>query len=84
MNRQLREFLYQEASMTEKTLAEQYDSLLETIAVKNLPSVETLKTQNSDSLDFHDISVWCLKNALSEAFKAGFAIGQTTKPLSEI
>lgn len=70
--------------MTEKTLAEDYDSLLETIAIKHIPNLETLKTRKMDDLDFHDISVWCLKDALSAAFKAGFAIGQTTRLLSEI
>ena len=40
--------------------------------------IETLERQNSDSLDFHDISVWTLKEALEKAYIAGMnaAAGQ--------
>ena len=38
---------------------------------KEILSVSTLKTQNSDDLDFHDISVWAIKDALRVAFIAG-------------
>jgi len=44
--------------------------ILEKIAQKIL-NVKTLKTQNSDELDFYDISVWKLKEALEEAYRAG-------------
>jgi hypothetical protein len=43
---------------------------LELIAKKEL-FIETLETQNSDSLDFHEISVWGIKAALEAAFNAG-------------
>lgn len=43
---------------------------LEKIA-NDILSIETLKTRNSDSLDFHDVSVWSLKRALEAAYKAG-------------
>lgn len=33
--------------------------------------IKTLETRNSDQLDFYDISVWYLKDALKEAFEAG-------------
>lgn len=33
--------------------------------------IETLETRNSDSLDFHDISVWALKEMLEQAYEAG-------------
>lgn len=32
-----------------------------------------LKTRNSDSEDFFDIAVWCLKKALEDAYDAGRA-----------
>lgn len=48
------------------------DQLLEEIALKHL-FIETLKTQNSDSLDFHEVSVWGVKEALQAAFRAGQA-----------
>ena len=35
--------------------------------------IETLETRHSDSLDFHDVSVWCLKDALEAAFRDGMA-----------
>lgn len=46
------------------------DALLTQIAQKHC-HVETLETRKSDSLDFHDVSVWGLKDALEAAFKAG-------------
>ena len=45
-------------------------SLLEEIALKHF-FVQTLKTQNSDRLDFHDVSVWAVESALKTAFEAG-------------
>lgn len=43
---------------------------IEKIAKKTL-GLETLETRNSDSLDFHDVSVWSLREALSLAYMAG-------------
>ena len=34
-------------------------------------SIETLEERKSDSLDFHDVSVWGVKAALEAAFEAG-------------
>ena len=45
---------------------------LEQIAAKHL-GIETLATRKSDSLDFHEVSVWSLKSALEAAFEAGRA-----------
>ena len=49
-------------------------SLLEEIALKHF-FVQTLKTQNSDRLDFHDVSVWAMESALKTAFEAGVQAG---------
>ena len=54
-----------------KTNQQQIDQLLTEIAKKHL-SLETLETRNSDSLDFHDVAVWSLKEALQEAYESGF------------
>ncbi len=54
-----------------KAIQQQIDQLLTKIAKKHL-SLETLETRNSDSLDFHDMAVWSLKEALQEAYEAGF------------
>ena len=43
---------------------------LEQIAKEHL-FIETLETQHSDRLDFHDVSVWGVKAALQAAFEAG-------------
>lgn len=48
----------------------QIDHLLTLIAQKHL-GIETLETRNSDRLDFHDTAVWCIKDALEAAYKAG-------------
>ena len=54
-----------------------YDKVKEASEIAAIASthcgVETLDTQNSDSLDFHDISVWSLRDALAEAYAAGRA-----------
>ena len=52
--------------------------LLEQIAREHL-FVQTLQTQNSDRLDFHDVSVWGIEAALQAAYQAGLK-AQTKKP----
>jgi len=37
--------------------------------------VQTLQTQHSDRLDFHDVSVWAIEAALQAAYQAG--LGRT-------
>ena len=46
------------------------DKLLTQIAKQHL-GIETLVARNSDSLDFHDIAVWSLHDALRAAYEAG-------------
>ena len=48
---------------------------LEEIAREHL-FIETLETRMSDSLDFHDVSVWGVKEALRLAFELGKAEGE--------
>ena len=59
--------------MTE--LPELFDDLIETIAKEHFPGVETLETRNSDDLDFHDVSVWGIREALKGAFLVGVHYG---------
>ena len=56
---------------------DQISQILTTIAQKSL-KIETLETRMSDGLDFHDIGVWCLKDALLKAFEAGLQRGQAS------
>ncbi len=51
------------------------EQLLTKIAQNNL-GIETLETRMSDSLDFHDVAVWCLRDALEAAFNAGVEQGR--------
>ncbi len=51
-------------------MAQDIENELEKIARK-FCFVNTLKTQNSDDLDFHDISAASLKAALLAAYEAG-------------
>jgi hypothetical protein len=51
-----------------------FDDLLIRIAQKNFPSVETLEVRNSDSLDFHEVYVESIRDALKEAFIAGMSV----------
>ena len=63
------------ANKTATMAAQQLDQLLARIALDHL-FIETLATRNSDSLDFHDVSVWGAKSALMAAYQAGLAAGQ--------
>ena len=38
---------------------------------REILDLETLETRNSDSLDFHDMSVWQIRKALEAAYEAG-------------
>lgn len=49
------------------------EALLLEIATKHFHTIETLETQNSDRLDFHDVAVWAIRAALEAAFAAGHA-----------
>ena len=58
------------------------NNLLEQIAKEHL-FIETLETQHSDRLDFHDVSVWSVKPALQAAFEAGRKAARTNQaPIS--
>ena len=46
------------------------NQLLEQIAKQPL-FIDTLETQSSARLDFHDVSVWGVKAALQAAYEAG-------------
>ena len=59
--------------------AQAIDALLTRIANEHL-GIATLKTRMSDSLDFHDVSVWGVKSALTRAYRAGCATGE---PMAE-
>ena len=52
----------------------QIDAILTLIAQKHL-GIDTLQTRHADSLDFHDTAVWCIRDALEAAFKAGIEVG---------
>jgi len=60
----------------------QIDTILTLIAQKHL-GIETLETRNADSLDFHDTAVWCIKDALEAAFKAGAELGASLPKATE-
>jgi len=58
------------------------NKLLEQIALKHF-FIETLETQHSDRLDFHDVSVWAVKSALEAAYAAGIEAGKNTSTTSK-
>lgn len=50
------------------------DEILLAIAQRHVRSdIETLKERSSDRLDFYDVSVWGLRDALLAAYEAGRA-----------
>lgn len=60
---------------TRRNTAQPLDALLTQIAQEHL-FIDTLETRKSDSLDFHDVSVWGVKEALIAAYQAGLAAAQ--------
>ena len=48
-----------------------------TLIAQNKLGIETLETRKSDGLDFHDVAVWCIRDALEDAFKAGVLLGKS-------
>lgn len=53
-----------------KLSEQERDMDLASIAAKHL-DVETLETRNSDELDFYEVPVWGIKEALEAAYNAG-------------
>ncbi|MBU2803999.1 hypothetical protein HF668_02240 [Acidithiobacillus ferridurans] len=51
--------------MDEKTKAKLY------AIAKSRLGIETLDTRNSDKLDFHEVAVWAVLEALEEAYMEG-------------
>ncbi|NOX41488.1 MAG: hypothetical protein GXP05_13570 [Alphaproteobacteria bacterium] len=64
--------------MTHNTIQTDINDQLAAIAQKHL-FIETLKTRNSDSLDFHEVSVWGIQAALEAAYAAGLAAAREVK-----
>ena len=48
------------------------DEAIEAIA-RNILAIETLAERKRDALDFHEVSVWGLKDALLAAYELGLA-----------
>ena len=70
----LRHTVYRTAGQNPKE-GKRMDKKLMAIALEQM-GIETLETQNSDSADFHEVSVWSLKAALEAAYKAGQQAGR--------
>jgi hypothetical protein len=47
------------------------DRMLAAIA-REVLGIRTLETRNSDRLDFHEVTIWSLKEALRRAYSAGY------------
>jgi len=57
-------------------IQETFDQILTQIAQKTL-RINTLETRNMDNLDFHEVAVWQIQDALRAAFVAGLEVGVT-------
>lgn len=53
------------------------------IAKRNLLVDETLERRWSDDLDFHDCAVWCIEQALEEAYELGLKEGTKLQKAKE-
>ncbi len=58
------------------------NKLLAQIAKEHL-FIETLETQHSDRLDFHDVAVWAIKSAMEAAYAAGIEAEKNTSTTSK-
>lgn len=58
--------------MAKPTLSPAAQEQIQIIA-QTVLDMDTLETRLSDSLDFHDLSVWSIKAALEAAYLAGMA-----------
>ena len=56
--------------MAKPTLSPAAQEQIQIIA-QTVLDMDTLETRLSDSLDFHDLSVWSIKAALEAAYRAG-------------
>lgn len=56
--------------------SEKKRNIIDLIALNKL-GIWTLEPQNSDRLDFHDLSVASIREALETAFSAGVEVGLT-------
>lgn len=54
------------------------DTTINRIAEEAL-GLETLETRKMDGLDFHDLSVWSIKEALEQAYEAGRQSARPTR-----
>jgi len=54
-----------------KPIEESTDSGMISDIAKRLLGIDSLETQHNDRLDFHEVSVWSLKEALEAAYEAG-------------
>ncbi len=43
----------------------------ELLAIAERLGFPTLETRNSDSVDFHEVAVWMVRDALTHAYEAG-------------
>jgi hypothetical protein len=57
------------------------DNALNRIA-RDVLDLETLETRKMDSLDFHDLAVWSIKDALERAYEAGHKAAPPTRTTS--
>lgn len=58
--------------MNTKPMKKELEHIAQTVL-----GLDTLTTRNSDELDFNELSVWQVKNALEAAYKAGQSEAQT-------
>ena len=60
--------------MNERRRTAKRDDALAEIA-RDVLGIETLETRKSDDLDFHDLAVWSIEQALKIAYEAGRLAG---------
>jgi hypothetical protein len=67
------EGLYRDPAWNERYAAERA-ATVRAIA-RAVLGIETLETRSSDRLDFHEVAVWGVRQALEQAYREGHAAG---------
>jgi hypothetical protein len=49
---------------------------IENIVFNCFTSIDSIENQNSDRLDFHDVAIWEIKEAIETAYRLGYQQAQ--------
>jgi hypothetical protein len=69
--------MYKDAAYVNVAVNPKVVSDIEKLVNKRFDNITTLKTRSSDSLDFHEVSVWGLKDVIQDVYYLGVKDGKS-------